>query len=290
VNELGGRAIHVVADVSRRDDMQRVADTAIQRFGGFDTWINNAGLSIWGKLEEVSDEDSRRLFDINFWGVVYGSLVAVEHLKQHGGALINLGSVASDIALPLQGMYSASKHAIRGFTDALRMELEEEKAPISVTLIKPTSINTPFPQHAKNYMGKEPSLPGPVYPPEEVANAILHAATHPVRDVYVGGGGRVLSALGETMPRAMDWISEKILMNQEYRNEPPRNPRGTLFEPGANGQVHGEHPGYVMKTSLYTRASLHPLITGTLLAAVGLSAVALLASPRSRREFVGQWR
>lgn len=100
----------------------------------------------------------------------------------------------------------------------------------------------------------------------------------------------MLSALGETMPRAMDWISEKILMNQEYRNEPPRNPRGTLFEPGANGRVHGDHPGYVMKTSLYTRASLHPLITGTLLAAVGLSAVALLASPRSRREFVGQWR
>lgn len=290
VNESGGKAIHVTADVSKRGDLQRVAHEAIRHFDGFDTWVNNAGVSIWGKLEEVSDEDHHRLFDINFWGVVYGSLVAAEHLKQCGGALINVGSVASDIALPLQGMYSASKHAIRGFTDALRMELEEAKAPISVTLIKPTSINTPLPQHAKNYMDKEPKLPDPVYPPEEVANAILHAATHPLRDVYVGGGGRVLSAFGETLPRAMDWIGENVLMNQEYRNEPPRNPRGTLYEPGANGQVHGDHPGYVMKTSMYTRAALHPMITGTILAAIGMGAVALLTTPRSRREFVDQWR
>jgi NAD(P)-dependent dehydrogenase (short-subunit alcohol dehydrogenase family) len=151
IEAKGGQAIYVVADVSKREDVQRIADTAIEKFGGFDTWVNDVGVSIWGRIEQVSDEDHRQLFETNFWGLVYGSTIAAAHLKKRGGALINLGSVASDQAIPLQGMYCASKHAIKGFTDALRMELEEEGAPISVTLIKPAAIDTPFPQHAKNY-------------------------------------------------------------------------------------------------------------------------------------------
>src|SRR5579871_141802 len=125
INSSGGRAVHVVADVANRADLERVAQTALSAFGRFDTWVNNAGVSIWGRLEEVHETDSRRLFDVNFWGVVHGSLVAVGYLKQRGGALVNLGSVASDSAIPIQGMYAASKHAVKGFTDALRMELEE---------------------------------------------------------------------------------------------------------------------------------------------------------------------
>src|SRR6476661_451642 len=127
IDSAGGEAAHVVADVGKREDVQRVADAAIQRFGGFDTWVNDAGISIWGKLEDVSDEDHRRLFETNFWGTVYGSVIAARHLRQRGGALINLGSEVSEVAVPIQGMYAASKHAVKGFTDALRMELEIDK-------------------------------------------------------------------------------------------------------------------------------------------------------------------
>ena len=105
--------------------------------------------------------------------------------------LINVGSVASDLAFPFQGLYATSKHAVKGFTDTLRMELIAEGAPVSVTLVKPTSIDTPLPQRARNYMDREPTLPPPIYPPEEVANAILHAAVHPQRDIFVGGGGKL---------------------------------------------------------------------------------------------------
>ena len=154
IRGTGGRAMYVVADVAVAQDLEKVAQTVIQEYGGFDTWVNNAGLGIFGRLEEVSDEDSRRLFDVNFWGLVYGTKVAAAHLKNKGGAIINLGSVVSDVAFPVQGMYCASKHAIKGFTDAFRMELEEAGAPISVTLIKPASINTPFPAHAKCPSGK----------------------------------------------------------------------------------------------------------------------------------------
>lgn len=118
LEQTGTAAIYVVTDVSQREQIEHLAQAAIDRFGGFDTWVNNAGQGLWGRLEEVSDEDHRRLFDINFWGIVYGSTTALRHLKLRGGALINLGSVASDFAFPIQGMYSTTKHAIKGFTDA----------------------------------------------------------------------------------------------------------------------------------------------------------------------------
>src|SRR5690606_20442878 len=135
-----------------RAQLESVARAAIQRFGRIDTWVNDAGVSIYGRLDEVSEEDGRRLFDVNFWGVVNGSLVALPRLRENGGALINVGSEVSEAVVSLQGMYSASKHAVKGFTDALRVEVEEiDGAPISITLIQPTAVDTPFPQHARNY-------------------------------------------------------------------------------------------------------------------------------------------
>ncbi|HZX29899.1 MAG TPA: SDR family NAD(P)-dependent oxidoreductase, partial [Rhodocyclaceae bacterium] len=100
--QAGREAAYVVADVARMEDVRRVADFARERFGGFDTWVNNAGISIFGRYEQVPLEDQRRLFDTNFWGVVHGSLVAVEELRHRGGAIINLGSEVSDVAVPLQ--------------------------------------------------------------------------------------------------------------------------------------------------------------------------------------------
>lgn len=280
--ELGPRAVGVAADVSQRADVGRIAQAAIDRFGGFDTWVNNAGVSVFGKLEEVSEADHRQLFEINFWGLVYGSLAAARHLRQRGGAIINLGSVASDIALPLQGMYAASKHAIRGFTDALRLELEADGAPVSVTLIKPTSIDTPFPHRAKNYMDEEPKLPDPAYPPDEVARAILVAAERPERDIYVGGAGRVMSGLGRHFPRMMDWLGETVQMKQQKRGEPPLDPEGTLYKAGDDGAAVGDHPGMRMGSSLYTRAATQPvpLLPGMLLAAAGVAAAAWYGTRR----------
>ena len=158
IEQDGGKAIHVVADVGKPEDVHEIVQSAEHTFGGFDTWVNDAGVSIYGKLEDVPMEDMRHLFETNFWGLVYGSLEAARHLKGRvgGGALINIGSTLSDRAIPLQGMYCASKHAVKGFTDALRMELEEAGAPVLVTLIKPGAIDTPYTRHAKNYMEDRP--------------------------------------------------------------------------------------------------------------------------------------
>jgi short-subunit dehydrogenase len=287
INESGGEAAYVVADVGNRDELAHVADVAVERYGGFDTWVNDAGVGMYGRVDEVAEDDSRRLFDTNFWGAVYGSLIAAEHLRPRGGAIINLGSVASDNAIPYLGMYSASKHALRGFTDALRMELELDQAPVSVTLIKPTSINTPFPHHARNYAEREPRLPPPVYPPDDVADAILHAATHVVRDIYVGSMSRMMSGLGKTAPRAMDWISENVMVPREFRDEPPRDPSGALYEAGGDGQVYGDEPGFVRPMSLYTQAVIHPVVAsisaGVAIGVAAATAAWLMRDSRAER-------
>lgn len=276
IRAKGGTAIHVVADVSKREELDRLAAEAISAFGGFDTWVNNAGLGIFGRLGEVSEEDHRRLFEINFWGLVNGTLIAAAHLKGKGGAIINLGSVASDVGFPMQGMYAASKHAIKGFTDAFRMEIEEAGEPISVTLIKPASINTPFPEHAKNYMDRAPKLPPPVYAPEDVADAILFAAEHGGRDYYIGGGAKMMSQFNRTAPRAVDWMGAHMVTRQSTSNEPAGGDRdGALYKPGQDGEVHGRSPHHVMRAT-YTKVSMYPVWAGAIMAGAGLAAASML--------------
>ncbi|MES2830611.1 MAG: SDR family oxidoreductase [Pseudomonadota bacterium] len=239
INAGGGNAIYVAADVSDLSQVQNVAQKAVEHFGRIDTWINDAGTSIYGRLDEVSDADSRRLFDVNFWGLVNGSLVALSHLKTKGGALINVGSEASEAVLPLQGMYSATKHAVKGFTEALRVEIEEvDKAPVAITLIQPTAVNTPLPQHARNYMNKEPKLVTPQIDPYRVADAILNAAVRHSGNVKVGTVAKVDTKMHALVPGLSKKLEAQQINRQQY-DEAPRKPEGTLYHSGAGGQVYG---------------------------------------------------
>ncbi|PZQ11519.1 MAG: short-chain dehydrogenase [Rhodanobacter denitrificans] len=235
----GGVVAWFAADVADRTQIGQAADFAVARFGGIDTWVNNAGVAIYGRLEEVDDADSRRLFDVNFWGVVNGSLAALPYLRMRGGALINVGSEVSDAVVPLQGMYSASKHAVKGFTDALRVEVERlDEAPVTITLIQPTAVDTPYPRHARNYMDREPKLPTPQIDPMRVVEAILEAATSHVRDVRVGA----MAKLNTTMAQLVPGLADRMAAGQADRqqcDEPPRNPQGALHAPSGGGAVRG---------------------------------------------------
>src|SRR5206468_6321912 len=129
---------------------------------------------------------------------------------------------------PLQGMYCASKHAIKAFTEALRIELESDEAPVSVTLIKPAAIDTPFVEHARNYMAEEPKLPPPVYPPDDVARAILFAATHRRREIYVGGGGKAMSVQKKVAPALFERALGTVGFGMQKKDEPARHREGAL--------------------------------------------------------------
>jgi NAD(P)-dependent dehydrogenase (short-subunit alcohol dehydrogenase family) len=269
IEAKGGAALAVPTDVSRRADIERLAEAAMGRYGRIDTWVNNAGLGLWGRIEQVSDEDHRQLFDINFWGVVYGSTTAVRYLRKSGGALINLGSVASDFAFPVQGMYSTTKHAIKGFTDALRRELKDEDAPVSVTLIQPAAIGTPFPYHAKNYTGREPKLPPPVYAPESVAKAILLAAEKPRRALHVGGAGKVMGIASRLTPGLVDLASGPMAESQ-MKDEPNKPRKDSLWQAGDDGEVRGGQKW--IRPSSYTAAYVNPGITAAVFGVIGLAA------------------
>jgi NAD(P)-dependent dehydrogenase (short-subunit alcohol dehydrogenase family) len=275
IRREGGRAIHVTADVADPQQVDAIADAAIREFGRIDTWVNNAAVSMYGRITELRIEDMRRQMDVNYWGQVYGSRTAVRHLRARGGALINVGSAVSDRAIPLQGNYCAAKHALKAFTDALRMELEEEGVPIAVTLVKPASIDTPFFEKAKTYLGVEPQPVPPVYAPEVVSDVILQAAVQPIRELIAGGSGAKLSA-ARFAPRLADKYMERWAFDSQMTEEPAGSDRpDNLYAPVARdgGERGRSWTGHTRSSSVYTKAMLHPATAvGIAAAAVGISA------------------
>jgi short-subunit dehydrogenase len=288
LRRTGTQVATVVADVGNPADVERIGQAAMERFGRIDTWVNNAGISIFGRNEDVSLDDMQRLFDTNYWGVVHGSLEAVKHMKTRGGgAIINLGSELSDVSIPLQGIYAASKHAVKAFTDSLRVELEKDKAPIAVTLIKPAAVDTMFVAHAKNYMDKEPTLPPPVYAPELVAKSILYAAQHPKRDVFVGGAAKAFSVGNFAMPSVLDRVMRATMFRQQQTDIPSSpNRRDALHAPNPQHELR-ERQGisaHVVETCPYTALSLRKgKVVGVLLGAGALFAAWKLAGRPATR-------
>jgi NAD(P)-dependent dehydrogenase (short-subunit alcohol dehydrogenase family) len=281
IRRQGGRAAYVVSDVADVRHVERIGEEAIREFGRIDTWVNNAAVSMYGRVMDVSLEDMRRQMDVNYWGQVYGSRVAVRHLEKRGGAVINVGSVLSDRAIPLQANYCAAKHALKAFTDGLRMELEEQGAPISVTLVKPASIDTPFFDKARTMMSTEPQPVPPVYAPEVVAEVIVQAAQRPIREVIAGGAGAFASA-ARFAPRLADLYMERYTFDSQSTGEPARNRRDNLYAPVAHdgGERGHRWRGHTRESSVYTRMVLRPLATAAALGAFAVVATVALGRVR----------
>ena len=275
IRNEGGRAAWCVADVADSSYPERVGEVAEREFGGFDSWVNDAAAAFYGTLDQASEEEHRRVFDVGYFGTVAGSLHAARKLRERGGgALINIGSVLSERSIPLQGPYCAMKHAVLGFTETLRMELEADGAGVSVTLIKPNSIDTPYPEHARNKLGKPASLPPVIYDPELVAKAICFACDHPRRELLVGGQGLMITQIGNLMPGITDKVMELFMGEAAQTTDIPPEPGAAdnLFEPREDGRTRSNQGRRVRKTSLALEAQMHPITTAVL--AVGAAAAA----------------
>lgn len=281
----GGQADYVAADVADRPALEAAARRAEELWGGIDSWVNDAGTSTYGSLEQTPEEDQRRLFETNYWGVVHGSLIATQALRRRGGgALVNIGSVLSDRAMILQGTYSATKHAVKAFTDALRMELVREGAPISVTLIKPSGIETAFQEHARNYL---PSpgvrVPPPAYDPKLVGRAVLHACEHPKREIVVGFGGHAIALMGQFFPRLTDMAMVAFGEGAQTTRKAPSPARAdNLYRPRGDGTEKSltRPVAPVRRTSLFLEAQLHPVATAAALAGLGALAFGAMTARR----------
>lgn len=273
----GARCAWAVADVADADALKEAADKCQRLFGGFDTWINNAGVSIFGAIRETTLEDHRRLFETNYWGVVNGSLVAAEHLRTRpgGGAIVNVGSVMSDAPLPVQGLYSASKHAVKGFTNALRMELMREQAPISLSLVKPSAVDSPYSRHARNLTGQAVHNPQPVYATHVVADTVLYCASHPIREITVGAGGRIIASFYSALPGVAEPLLARFAPRlMRDRGSAYRPYDDGLYDPTEDGLDEEVHYPMVRQFSVLAEVRKHPGITSGAVALVALAAVA----------------
>ncbi|MFW5634116.1 MAG: SDR family oxidoreductase [Erythrobacter sp.] len=273
VRAAGGPCDTISADVGDRAQVRAAVNTIVDRYGGFDTWVSNAGIAVYSKLEDLDDEDHRKLFETNYWGVVHCATEALPHLKRRGGALITLGSISSQMPAPLLSSYTASKYAVKGYIDSLRLELIHEDAPVSVTLIQPSGINTPFGEHALNRMEDRSRIPPPVYSPEIVATAICRAAEHPTRDEIVGGAGRAMTLLARFAPGLADHLfSAAFFKTARMEGVPKRAEDGGFHRGGGDGKVFGDQDEHMRETSLYTAMRHHPVasVLGLALAVGGL--------------------
>ena len=255
----GGEAVSVVCDVADPVQVQKVADVAEGAYGRIDTWVNLAATSVFASFEDTTPEENRRVMEVNYLGQVHGMLAALPALRRSGGgALIAVSSVEALVSLPMHSAYSASKHAVEGVVDALRRELRHERAPISVTSIKPGTINTPFFANARNKMEVAPKGPPPWYQPGVVAECLLYAAEHPVRDLYAGGGARQMAFSQVMAPRQVDLVLGRVgVPATRTRRREPSGSEGNLYEPRLEDRVEGDFSGRSRSLSLYTWARLH---------------------------------
>lgn len=260
----GTEVVYVVTDVSKKEDVDRLAEETIKEYGGFDTWVNNAAVAIYGHITDVPIEDARQLFEVNYWGTVYGSLAALDHFKdkETAGALINLGSVVGNRTFPIQGTYSSSKFAVHSLTDALRMEAEKDHIPVVVSQIHPARVDTPYGDHAASYIDKAPSHDAMMYPPESVAEAILHVAQNPTRDMFVGGQSKMIALMGAIMPRFTDYFLEKSVYKTNYdESRDAGSPKeSTLHGQAEEMHERGQNSGWRRKGSWMVKAKKHPLL------------------------------
>lgn len=265
IKRAGGEAIYVLADVSDYDDMENLRDEAVRHYGQIHTWVNNAGVSMFGPILEIPLEDEKQLFETNFWGVRHGCHVAVDAMKDSGGVIINLGSELSVRANPVQGIYSASKHAVKAYTDSIRQEAMNEEWPISFCLVQAEGINTPYNEHAINLLREgEPSLAAPVYDPDVVADAILSCAVSPQEEVYVGAfEGHVMKSSLYKQVSSHPWraiafvgagiggaLLAKSFLKQQLRGK-TSNPAGSGVDPTADHVAEdGDLPAMPINASL----------------------------------------
>ena len=207
VVEAGSTAATAAADVADSGQVEAAAERIEAELGPIGVWVNNAGVSVFGKFIDISEEEFRRVTDVNYLGTVNGTRTALKRmLPRDKGTVVQVLSTISYRGVPLQSPYSGSKYALRGFTEAIRSELVNDRSRVHVTMVHPPSVNTPFYNHAATHMPKPVRPPPPVYQPEIVADAIYLAATSRRREVKVGGQ-TVAIALGNTFaPGLLDLL------------------------------------------------------------------------------------
>ncbi len=236
--QAGGRAHVIAVDVADEGQVKELADRALSTLGRIDAWINNAGLALFGRAEEVPIEAFRRVIDVNLMGTVHGARAAIPIFREQGeGTLVNVASTAASVGEPFSSAYVASKWAVRGFSESLRMELADAPG-IAVCTVLPTYTDTPLFQHGANYTGRAAQPAGDTQPAAEVAEAIISLLQRPRREVFVGINGRGLELVKAVVPARVEERMGRRLEERQFQDRSATASAGNLYAP-APGAVSG---------------------------------------------------
>jgi short-subunit dehydrogenase len=229
----GGRALAVPTDVADERQVRELARRAVEEFGGFDVWVNNAGVVAVGRFEDTPMEAHRRVVETNLLGAMHGSRAAVEHFRTRGrGVLINVSSGFGAMPSPYQGSYVATKFGVRGLSASLRQELRGTK--IRVCAVLPAAVDTPVYRVAANYTGRALAPLRPLYTADQAAKVIVRCADRPRREAVVGRpvwAGALLYAL---LPGVFERVAARSVEVMQLRRDPAPPTPGHIFQPSAD--------------------------------------------------------
>ena len=222
VEELGGRAVVLAADIATPETAEQLAELTESTYGPIDIWINNAMASVYSSIADMPEDEFKRVTDVTYLGYVYGTKAALRRmLPRNRGSIVQVGSALSYRSIPYQSAYCAAKHAIRGFTDSLRSELIADHKDIRLTMVQLPSMNTPQFVWVKNRLPQKAKPPSPIYQPEVAARTIYWAAHHDRREVYLGG----MTSLGIKANKVWPGLLDNYLVGRSFgKTDEPRNP------------------------------------------------------------------
>jgi NAD(P)-dependent dehydrogenase (short-subunit alcohol dehydrogenase family) len=258
IERAGSEGLAVPADVSNQAEVQGVVDATVERFGRIDTYVANAIVTVYAEVEKLEPEELRRVWEVNFFGVVYGYWAALPHLRASRGTFLHVSSALAYRGIPLQAAYCSTKAGLRAFLESARVEEQKAGTGVAISLVLPGAINTPQFDRGRQKIGYQPQPVPPIYQPEPFAEATLHCAEHPIRELPISWGAQKLLWGQKLSPRAGDWVLRRMGWKNQHTDETkPVDAPDNLFDtlPGDPG-AHGRFDDRARSSTVWTRLRL----------------------------------
>jgi len=256
IEHAGSEALAVPGDLAGLEQNEELVRRSLERFGRIDTFVANAIVTVYAEVEQLGPDELRRVMDVNFFGVAYGYRAALPALKESRGTFLHVSSALAYRGIPLQAAYCSSKAAARAFLESARVELQKHGHDVAISLVLPGAINTPQFDRDRQKLGKQPQPVPPIYQPEPYAEAALHCAEKPIRELPVSWGAQKLLWGQKLSPRAGDWVLRRSGWKKQHTSEDkPVDSPDNLFEtlpgdPGAHGRFDQQAKGSTAWTRL----------------------------------------